>query len=209
MATSKAPKGKGKQTTKRENPVIRSILPITNAEVNLLILSPDNTDTKTVKALPPRAITTPATLTEEPGTLPEKPKRKDNPSKMELRKIAARKKHFISAMVKTMGIASKASKLSKIPLRTHYFWLQSDEVYKDEVQNVRELAVDFYEEALHDLVQQRNVAAVIFALKTQGKKRGYIETVHNMNQAMDDNNVHIYIPDNGRDGFEEAKIVNE
>jgi hypothetical protein len=124
--------------------------------------------------------------------------------------VAARKKVFIEAMVKHLGIATRASIVTGIPARTHRHWLATDEVYRDAIQDIKEVCLDFYEEMLHDLVRKKNPAAVIFALKTQGKKRGYIETVHNFNQNFDDNNVHYYLPDNGRDGLlEDAQIVSE
>lgn len=122
--------------------------------------------------------------------------------------LKARKAAFVRAMTQSLGVASKASVMTGIPLRTHRQWMQDDEVYRALITELKEVALDFYEEALHELVKQRNPAAVIFALKTQGKRRGYIETVHNMNQAFDDNNVTIFeIPDNNRGTIEDAKVI--
>lgn len=124
--------------------------------------------------------------------------------------FAARKAAFISAMVQSLGVASKASLKTGIPLRTHRQWMADDEAYRATVTELKEISLDFYEEALHDLVKQRNAAAVIFALKTQGKRRGYIETVHQVTQTFDDNNVTVFeLPDNKRGQIPEATIVNE
>jgi hypothetical protein len=125
-----------------------------------------------------------------------------------LQHIAARKKAFMNAMVKSLGVVSKAVIISGIPQRTHFWWMEHDEVYREQINAIKEVALDFYEDALHDLIRQRQPAAIIFALKTQGRKRGYIETVHNVNQTLDDNNVVFYMPDNKRDeDIQEAKIV--
>ena len=125
--------------------------------------------------------------------------------------IAIRKKVFLNALTKNLGIVAKAVRESGIPMRTHYQWLEDDPLYRDQVTQVKEVVLDFYEDALQDLVKQRQPAAVIFALKTQGKKRGYIETIHNIGQNMDDNNVTFYLPDNSRlnTDIQDAKVVNE
>lgn len=191
MKKNKAPKGKGR-VSRKKSPAKKprrtyrrntTVAPLTSKQAELLNKQED-----------PLQITT--------GT-PEQ----ENAAKPVL---AARKKAFVEAMVKHLGVATRASIATGIPLRTHRGWMQADEVYRDAIIEVKEVALDFYEESLHELIRKKNPAAIIFALKTQGKKRGYIETVHNFNQNFDDNNVHYYLPDNGRDGLmQDAQIVNE
>ncbi len=125
-----------------------------------------------------------------------------------LQVVTARKNAFIKAMVKNLGIVTKAVKTTGIPERTHFWWMEHDEVYRDKINSIKEVVLDFYEDALHELVRQKHPAAIIFALKTQGRKRGYIETVHNINQSMSDDNLTFYLPDNKRDeDIQDAKIV--
>jgi hypothetical protein len=133
----------------------------------------------------------------------------DEAVKSTLPQIAARKAAFVSAMVQSLGVASKASLLTGIPLRTHRYWMAEDEVYRGLIAEMKEVALDFYEETLHQLIREKNVSAVIFALKTQGKRRGYIESVHQITQTFDDNNVTVFeIPDNQRNhDVTEAVIV--
>lgn len=120
------------------------------------------------------------------------------------------KRLMLQALEKTLGVVTTAAKLAGIHRGTHHRWVEEDEEYRDCVQNLNDVALDFSEAALHEMIRDRVPAAVIFHLKTKGKKRGYIETVHNMNQSFDDNNVHYYIPDNGRDGMvEDAKLLTE
>lgn len=127
-----------------------------------------------------------------------------------LQRVTARKKAFIKAMVKSLGIVTKAVQSSGIPERTHFWWMEHDEVYRDKINSIKEVALDFYEDALHELIRQKHPAAIIFALKTQGRRRGYIETVHNVNQNMDDNNMVFYLPDNKRDeDIQDAKIISQ
>ena len=43
------------------------------------------------------------------------------------------------------------------------------------VDEVRETLVDVAEQSLHELVRERHPSAIFFYLKTQGKRRGYVE----------------------------------
>lgn len=115
---------------------------------------------------------------------------------------------MLQALESTLGVVSTASLICGIHRSTHYDWMQSDEEYSNLVKELSEVALDYSEAALFEMVKQKVPAAVFFHLKTKGKKRGYIETVHNMNQNFEDNNVHFFLPDNGRD-ISEAQIVNE
>lgn len=115
---------------------------------------------------------------------------------------------MLQALEKTLGIVASAAKMTGIHRATHYTWMEADEEYSECVKALGDVALDFAEEHLHGLIKEKNPAATIFYLKTKGKKRGYIETVHNMNQNFDDNNVHFYVPDNTRDGLvQDAEVV--
>jgi hypothetical protein len=58
---------------------------------------------------------------------------------------------------------------------THYRWLESDPEYAAAVDAIKESLIDRAEGVLHGLISEGNVPAVLFFLKTQGKKRGYVE----------------------------------
>ena len=58
---------------------------------------------------------------------------------------------------------------------THYRWLESDPEYAAAVDAIKESLIDRAEGVLHSLIGEGNVPAVLFFLKTQGKRRGYIE----------------------------------
>ncbi len=58
---------------------------------------------------------------------------------------------------------------------THYEWLNTDPDYAAAVDAIKESLIDRAESALQTLITDGNVPAVLFFLKTQGKKRGYIE----------------------------------
>lgn len=128
-------------------------------------------------------------------------------AKTPVHRLAQRKKLFVEAMVQALGIVSKAARISGIPPRTHYFWMESDMEYQAAIIGIKEVTLDFYEDALHQLIKDKHPAAIIFALKTQGKRRGYIESSNHIPVTNDDN-VQFYLPDNNRDrDITDATIV--
>ena len=85
------------------------------------------------------------------------------------------KKALIEALEKSLGVVSTACKAAGVSRDTHYRWLREDPDYKEQVEELAEVAVDFAESHLHKLIKDGNPAATIFFLKTKGKNRGYIE----------------------------------
>lgn len=85
------------------------------------------------------------------------------------------KKVMIKALEKCMGIVTTAAKMAGINRSTHYEWLKTDPEYKDKVEALEDLILDFAETNLHQQIEEGNTTATIFLLKTRGRKRGYIE----------------------------------
>jgi hypothetical protein len=85
------------------------------------------------------------------------------------------KKAMIQALEKTMGVVSTAATMVGINRSTHYEWLKTDSEYKQKVDDLENLMLDFAETNLHQQIQEGNTTATIFLLKTRGRKRGYIE----------------------------------
>lgn len=85
------------------------------------------------------------------------------------------KKAMLVALEKSLGIVSTACKEIDISRQTHYRWQTEDEEYKRAVDDISEAAIDVAESELHKLIKKGDTTAIIFYLKTKGKKRGYIE----------------------------------
>src|SRR5579872_5678079 len=85
------------------------------------------------------------------------------------------KKQMLAALVKSLGVVSKACKTAKIDRSTHYDWLKKDAKYAQEVKAIEDIAIDFAESSLHTRIRKGDTAATIFYLKTKGKGRGYVE----------------------------------
>ncbi len=87
----------------------------------------------------------------------------------------SKKKAMIEALEKSLGIVTTACKSVGIDRVTHYRWIQEDEDYREAVESVNNIALDFAESQLHQKIKEKDTTAIIFFLKTKGKNRGYIE----------------------------------
>ena len=64
--------------------------------------------------------------------------------------------------------------------RTTFFkWKQKYPELEQMLSDVDESLIDYTESKLLEKIQDGNLTAIIFHLKTKGKKRGYVETVEN------------------------------
>lgn len=90
---------------------------------------------------------------------------------------AMAKKAFIDAYAKTFGNVTEAAKIVSISRQTYYNWIKDDPDFQAELQAVEpaEQIVDLAENGLIKKIQSGDVVAIIFALKTKGKHRGYVE----------------------------------
>jgi len=100
-----------------------------------------------------------------------------------------KKKAMLEALENSLGVVQEACVIAGISRTTYYNWVNNDPKFQDEVISIKDVALDLAESKLFELITgvfkensngkvytiPPNVAAIIFYLKTQGKKRGYIE----------------------------------
>lgn len=72
--------------------------------------------------------------------------------------------------------------------------MNDDEEFKAEAKKVQEVALDFAEEKLFEAMEELNVTALIFYLKTKGKERGYVERIEQDHKNLERINVVINNP---------------
>ncbi|NCD07438.1 MAG: hypothetical protein EOL97_15100 [Spirochaetia bacterium] len=89
--------------------------------------------------------------------------------------LKGKKKAFYLSMIKNLGNIAKSCIEIGISRELHYYWKRTDPVYKQYIDNINDYQLDFYENALHILIQDKNPSATIFALKCKGKSRGWVE----------------------------------
>jgi len=98
-----------------------------------------------------------------------------NPTLWEKNK-AKKKAAMIDALVISHGIVFDACMMVGISRPCHYSYYKNDEYYRELVDGIKEVALDFVEGKLMDNINKGYEASIIFYLKCIGKKRGYIET---------------------------------
>lgn len=112
-------------------------------------------------------------------------------------KVDIHKKELIQALARYKGIISTACDSVGLSRTTFYDYVNTDEAFAKEVENVNEAAIDFVEGKLFEKINGISMlgkggtgdegdedpvytlppsdTAIIFYLKTKGKKRGYVE----------------------------------
>jgi len=90
-------------------------------------------------------------------------------------KTDKKKKELIAALQQNLGIVTDACKQVNITRDTYYRWLKEDEEFKKKVDELEDIALDFAESMLLKKIKEGDTTAIIFYMKTKGKKRGYIE----------------------------------
>lgn len=92
--------------------------------------------------------------------------------------FSKKQKQFLKALNLTTGNVTAACKQAKVSRQTYYNWMKDDD-FAAAVDEVNESNLDYAESKLQSLIRQENPTAIIFYLKTKGKKRGYVERVEN------------------------------
>lgn len=90
---------------------------------------------------------------------------------------AAQKKAFIKQLRARHGIITLACSDVGITRGCYYKWLNNDAKFKAECEIIDEESIDFVESKLLGRINDHDTTAIIFYLKTKGKKRGYVEQV--------------------------------
>jgi len=86
-----------------------------------------------------------------------------------------RKSIMLDTLDRSLGVVTTACRAAGISRNTHYRWMKEDAEYATAVDDLQNVALDFAETKLFEQMRNNNTAAVIFYLKTKGKKRGYFE----------------------------------
>lgn len=115
-----------------------------------------------------------------------------------MNKTEHHKKAMIEALKSTLSVVTPALEMTGVGRTTFYGWLKDDPEFKKEVDSIADEALDFAESQLFErmkgkigvsdegreyIIAHPSDTAIIFYLKTKGKKRGYIERMENINET--------------------------
>ena len=103
-----------------------------------------------------------------------------------MNKTEQHKKAIIEALEKSLGVVTTACKNVGIGRTQFYNWLKDDKIFAQDVDEIKNIALDFAESQLHRQIGEGSTAATIFYLKTKGKQRGYVERqeIHQMTDNL-------------------------
>jgi hypothetical protein len=108
------------------------------------------------------------------------------------------KKEILEALEKTLGNVTSACKMVGIGRTTFYDWMNNDEEFKKEVDDIQNVTLDYVEGKLINQIRQDNVTSIIFYLKTKGKGRGYVERQEIQTDGFP-NKIQVEVIDEGTD----------
>lgn len=95
--------------------------------------------------------------------------------KKEQKRTTVKKETLLKSLQQNMGNVTLACHFSNCSRSTFYRYCEQDEQFKKDVEDIGEMAIDVCEAELWKLIKDGNPTAILFFLKTKGKKRGYIE----------------------------------
>ena len=109
---------------------------------------------------------------------------------------------LLEAMTKSLGNVTIACNGANLSRQAHYSYMDKYDSYKKEIEEIKEMAIDFVEGKLFSQIKADDTTSIIFFLKTRGKSRGYSERFEIESKEVDeftDERVRVIVPDNGRD----------
>lgn len=90
-------------------------------------------------------------------------------------KVEQLKKAALEAHYKNRGNVSATCAALGIGRTQFYNWKKEDKEFSEAIDNVTDFCIDHVESRLMDAIDEGDITAIIFYLKTIGKKRGYVE----------------------------------
>lgn len=94
---------------------------------------------------------------------------------MDKKSKRARQRTWVAAYKANLFNVTEACNKIGIDRSTYYRWLENDPGFAQAVQDAREEKIDFIEDQLLERISSGDTTAIIFALKTLAKHRGYVE----------------------------------
>lgn len=86
-----------------------------------------------------------------------------------------KQKQFLSHFRDSHGIVSFACQQVGITRSCYYKWRENDPKFREKADEIEEETIDHVESKLYNAIDKGDLTAIIFYLKTKGKKRGYVE----------------------------------
>jgi len=113
------------------------------------------------------------------------------------------KEKLIKALIKHLGIVSKACEEVGISRNQFYIYCRTDAAFKQEVDDINEITLDFVEDKLFQNIKEGDRSSIMFYIKYKGRKRGYVDSSDvNISGGLDINLKNMF-------GFEDENNTEE
>ena len=113
------------------------------------------------------------------------------------------KEKLIKALIKHLGIVSKACEEVGISRNQFYIYCRTDDVFKQSVDDINEITLDFVEDKLFQNIREGDRSSIMFYIKYKGRKRGYVDSSDvNISGGLDINLKNMF-------GFEDENSTEE
>ena len=99
-----------------------------------------------------------------------------------------KKKLLLESLEKSLGIVSTACQKADVSRGSFYRWYNDDEDFKNKVDEIDNVKLDFVESQLFKNIQKEKERSIIFYLQHKGHKRGYIQK-QNINLTSSDEEI--------------------
>jgi len=94
------------------------------------------------------------------------------PSLQNYKFMTEKQELFLEMLTQSVGVLSSALTKSGVSREEYDNWILNM-TFKKEVERINEMSIDFVENQLMRKINEGDLAAIQFYLKTKGKKRGY------------------------------------
>jgi hypothetical protein len=86
--------------------------------------------------------------------------------------ITKRQEDFLRVLQQSLGVVGLALQQTNVSRDEYDEWLEDME-FEQKIKEIDDLSLDYVENQLLKLIQQGELSAITYYLKTKGKKRGY------------------------------------
>jgi hypothetical protein len=92
-------------------------------------------------------------------------------------KVKKKKAALLIALEKSLGVITPACEEVGISRNQFYKYYNSDDVFKQAVDSINEITLDFAENQLLKKIREGSEKSIIFYMKHKGRKRGYDDKI--------------------------------
>jgi len=86
--------------------------------------------------------------------------------------ISEEQEKFLQVLDSSLGVVGLALQKTGVDMDLYEEWLENI-FFSKRVEQINQTSIDYVENQLMRLIQEGNISAITFYLKTKGKERGY------------------------------------